>query len=253
MLIASTRLAPLLLYAALVPTAFAQQVPPAPPLTFETATIKPYPKNDNTWHLHSTPDGYTGMDVSLLHLVQEAYGIDDPKLVTGGPSWIDKDRFDLEAKFEVTLVPDAKKLTYRQRADMLQPLLAHRFHLKVHHETRTFPVFDLVIAKGGPKLKPSPSEHLHNNGLHTLTGVEAGNTGEIAYDVRGPAGRTVIDKTGLTGRYDYDLHYASNPSPDSDAPSIFTAVEDQLGLKLIPSTAPLDVLVIDSAEKPSPN
>jgi uncharacterized protein (TIGR03435 family) len=244
-----------LLFALLLPTAFAQQAPPPAPLTFEAATIKPYPKNDNTWDLHSTPDGYTGMDISLYKLVQEAYGIYDPKLVTGGPSWIDKDRFDLEAKFDTTQLPLAAKLTYRQRAAMLQSLLADRFHLKVHHETRSFPVFDLVLAKGGPKLQPS--EHHHDYGsLHTANdAVENGTTGDIAYDLRSPTGRPVIDRTGLTGRYDYHLHFSSSlsPAPDSNEPSVFTAVEEQLGLKLVPSTAPLDVLVIDSAEKPSAN
>ena len=82
-------------------------------------------------------------------------GIFDAKLISGGPAWIDSDKFDLEAKFDVNQIPDAKKLTYRQQAEMLQPLLADRFKLAVHQEARELPVYALVAAKSGPKLKES--------------------------------------------------------------------------------------------------
>jgi uncharacterized protein (TIGR03435 family) len=194
-----------------------------------------------------------------LHLVHEAYGLFDAKLISGGPAWIDRDKFDLEAKFDAASAPDAK-LTYRQRADMLQPLLADRFKLKFHHETKQFPVFDLVIAKGGPKLQPSPPEHLTVKGVGGGTclisrgGFEGCDVDKLIGTLRYASGRTVIDKTGLTGRYDFSLHWSpENTPPDSPnaGPSVFTAVQEQLGLKLEPATAPLDVLVIDSAEKPS--
>ncbi len=149
-----------LIFAALLgPVALAQEtiVPtsPAPSkvLTFEVATIKPSARTDGAWRLQSTADGYTGMDISLLTLVSEAYGIYDSKLLTGGPAWIDRDKFDIEAKFNAAEFPDAKNMTFRQRADMLQPLLAERFHLKVHREIKTFVVYNLVIAKDGPKLE----------------------------------------------------------------------------------------------------
>jgi uncharacterized protein (TIGR03435 family) len=239
------------------------QVAPAKPLAFEAAVIRPTGTTNGSWRLQPTPDGYTGMDISLFKLVQEAYGVFDAKLISGGPAWIDRDKFDLEAKFDAADVPDAKKLTYRQRADMLQPLLADRFHLKVHHETKDFPVYNLVIAKGGPELKDSPPEHLTEKGvgggtcLISRTGYEGCEVGSLLITLRYASGRIVVNKTGLTGHYDFSLHWTPDntpvDSPNANGPSIFTAVQEQLGLKLEPATAPIDTLVIDSAEHPSEN
>ena len=240
-----------------------QTAPTTKPLTFEVVTIKP-DTTSRGWRLQATPDGYTGTWVSLYKLVQEAYGIFDSKLVVGGPDWIDKDKFDLEAKFDPASIPDAKDITFRQRADMLRQVLADRFQLKVHFEKRDFPTFNLVVAKGGPKLTPTPVDKitmtvsgpscLHRNAQFSLEGC---TMGALADSLRYAAGRTVIDQTGLTGRYTMELHYTPDntaaDSPLAGGPSIFTAVQEQLGLKLEPSTAPLDVLVIDSAQKPSEN
>jgi uncharacterized protein (TIGR03435 family) len=207
------------------------------------------------------------MGVSLFKLVGEAYCIFDPKLITGGPPWIDRDKFDLEAKFDAASDPGAKNLTYCQRSSMLQPLLADRFHLKVHFETKDFPVYNLVLAKGGPKFQQAKPENIDDNGIGITCHVTRESLGDTQRQgctvasltdlLRYNTGRTVIDKTGLTGLYDFELHWSSDNTPaDSPAaayPTIFTAVQEQLGLKLESSTAPLDVLVIDSAEMPTPN
>ena len=236
------------------------QQPTAQPLTFEVATVKPTARTDGNWRLQPKPDGYTGDDISLLHLIQEAYGIYNKNLVTGGPPWVDNDKFDLEGKFDAAAIPSAKNLTSRQRAAMLQPLLADRFHLNVHHETKEFPVYNLVVAKGGPQLKESDPASLDpaEPGCHvSRSGYHGCSMSSLAYWLLYRAGRTVIDKTGLTGLYDYTVAYSEAGTPaDSRAaayPDIFTALQEQLGLKLEPSTAPLDVLVIDSAEKPTAN
>jgi uncharacterized protein (TIGR03435 family) len=263
-----------LLVAALVgPVAIAQQaIAPAPPagakvLTFEVATIKPTARTDGAWRLQPTPDGYTGMDISLLKLVGEAYGIYGVKLITGGPPWIDRDKFDLEAKFNAAEIPDANKLTFRQRADMLQPFLADRFRLKVHRETKEFPVYNLVIAKGGPKLKQTKPEQVTQGvgGASCLFRRSRGGyiqvqdcmPKDLEDQLRFATGRTVIDKTGITTRSDFELRWTPDDtptdSPEASAPSIFTALQEQLGLKLEPAIAPLNILVIDSAERPSEN
>ncbi len=251
---------------AIAPLALAQNAAPAPdakPLAFDVATIRPNLAS-HFWRLEATPDGYTGTYVSLRKLVQEAYGVYDDKLLTGGPAWIDEDKFDLEAKFDPADVPNATKLSFRQRADMLRAVLADRFQLKVHFEKRDFPAFNLVVAKGGPKLTATPADKitttvggpscLHRIGQFSLQGC---TMGALADSLRGPTGRTVIDQTGITGRYDFELHYTPDntpaDSPLAGGPSIFTAVQEQLGLKLSPSTAPLDILVVDSAQKPSEN
>lgn len=250
---------------AVVPVAFAQQTASDSPkqVTFEVATIKPTARTDGLFRLRPTADGYSGNDISLFYLIQEAYGVYDKKFVTGGPPWIDNDKFDLEAKFDPAAIPNAKNLTNRQRGkmlqEMLQSLLAERFKLKVHYETKEFPVYNLVVAKGGPRLKESdpasldpavPGCYVSRSGYHGCTTL-------ALTDWLRASGRTVIDKTGLTGRYDFTLSYSdlNTPadSPVAARPSIFTALQEQLGLKLEPSSAPLDVLVIDSAEKPSDN
>jgi uncharacterized protein (TIGR03435 family) len=233
----------------------------------EVTTIKPSARTDGVWRLQPTPDGYTALDVSLRKLIQEAYGIYDDKLLTGGPPWIDTDKFDLEAKFDPSDIPNAKNLTYRQRADMLRAVLADRFQLKVHFEKKDLPVYNLVVAKGGPKLSSSnPPDDSGRQQIGTCNIVQqrTGITqrrqcqiGSLTDLLRFNAGRTVIDETGLTGRYDFELHWTPDNTPESSpligGPSIFTAVEEQLGLKLEPSNAPLDVLVIDSIQKPSEN
>jgi uncharacterized protein (TIGR03435 family) len=261
-----------------IPSAFAQSnAPPntvpaqtvdqtSKPITFEVATIKPTATTDS-WRLPlPTPDGYTATNVSLLQLIGEAYGVVDPKLLSGGPPWIDKKKFDLEAKFDPSELPNAKDLTHAQRAAMLQPLLADRFHLKLHHETKDLPVFNLVTAKVGSKLQSAPGapaddmisttcEYSRGPGYAQAARCSMKNVVDALRDI---TGRTVIDKTGLTGVYNYTLRWTPDNAPapaasDTPAPDIFTAVQEQFGLKLEPSTAPLDTLVIDSAEMPTPN
>jgi uncharacterized protein (TIGR03435 family) len=256
-------------------TAFAQNVslpadtikaPAANTLAFDVASIKPASPNESAWHLLPTPDGYTGMNVSLRKLIELAYGVLDGKLIIGGPPWIDSVKFDLEAKFDPALVPNLKDLTYRQRADMLQPLLADRLKLKIHHEPRDFAVFLLVVDKHGPKLHESTPPDTGNPGFGidctfrnksgslTAQGCQASSLTGL---LQSAAGRIILDRTGLTGHYNMELHWTpDNATVDASSesgPSIFTALQEQLGLKLEPSTAPLDVLVIDSAEKPSEN
>ena len=230
---------------------------------FEVATIKPTSRNDGAWRLQPTADGFTGMDVSLRMLVEEAYNVFDGKLVTGGPAWIDKDKFDLEAKFNAAEVEGWQHLSFQERTAMLQPLLAERFKLQVHFETRTFPVFALVVAKSGPKLSNATDEESRDRGggthcLHSREGrMEGCSMADLAGDLRYSAGRPVIDRTGLPGRYTFQLHWDrdanSTAEQRADSPTLFTALQEQLGLKLEPTTASMQVLVIDSAEKPSEN
>lgn len=202
------------------------------------------------------------VNITLRFLIDAAYNLPD-KFIVGGPTWAYSDNFDLDAKIDPADLP-ATPATRRQLVDMLQPVLADRFQLRVHHEMRSFPVYNLVLARGGSRLKPAalapgtPAGPCQigskGNGFSSLHNcwMDA-----IARFLSSPSGRFVVDKTGLSGRYDFELHWTPDDTPADSAvaggPSIFTAVQEQLGLKLEPSTAPLDVLVIDSAEKPSPN
>jgi len=214
------------------------------------------------------PNGYTATGVTLRMLVQEAYGVYDDKLLSGGPAWIDSDKFDIEAKFDVTEISKWNSLTYRQRANMLQPLLAERFNVKVHHEMKPFSVYNLVLSKGGTKLQPTRPGFSDDMGIGITCHVLKNRSGYTQRQdctvaslddlLHQATGRSVVDKTGLAGHYDFELRWTpDNISPttedDYSGPSIFAAVQEQLGLKLEPATAPLDVLVIDHAERPSEN
>lgn len=229
----------------------------------EVVTIKPTSRTDGAWRFWPTPDGYTGMDVSLRYMVQEAYGIYDPKLVLGGPDWIDKEKFDVEAKFDPGDIQKGSTLTYRQRAAMLQPILADRFKLKVHFEKRELSVLALVAAKSGPKLQKAAIEESRGqfDGSHCLQNTsghfQACSMENLADTLRDFIGRSVVDRTGQRGLYTFDFYWDKDPNatPEQRASSgsIYTAVQEELGLKLESATAPLQVLVIDSAEKPSEN
>lgn len=210
------------------------------------------------------------VDRPLLAFIMVAYNLSQ-KPIHGDPLAGDSDLFDLDAKIDPADLP-ATPLSSRQLAQMLQSVLADRFQFRAHYETRILPVYKIVLAKGGLKVKesapPAPGSPASPNGTapascyHTSVGnglrVERNCTmNDIRSILEDPSGRYVIEKTGLSGRYDFELHWTPDDTPDDSplagGPSIFTAVQEQLGLKLESARAPVDVLVIDSAEQPSPN
>jgi uncharacterized protein (TIGR03435 family) len=197
-----------------------------------------------------------------------AYGIPQPRIL-GGPKWLDSERFDIQAKMESGGAQRLDALSRDQRSAetraMFQQLLADRFKLAVHWETRELPVYALVVAKGGPLLHESKNGlgesgtsagtgQLSAKGL-TLTELAEALTQELSSEL----GRVVIDKTGIQGRYDLALNWTpqsgmndSASQPDA-GPSIFTAFKEQVGLKLESARGPVKVLVIDHVEMPTEN
>ena len=229
---------------------------------FDISSVKWNKSGSHSTHISSTDAFYRATNVNLKMLLQNAYNI-RPELISGLPSWTDDAHFDIEAKvLDPTTV---EHLAPGQRAAMMRQLLEDRFHLKAHIEQKTLPVFDLVIAKSGSKLTPSPLDLPKSRG----TGVNSHNNELDAHDIAMSAfadvlthqvERTVIDKTNLTGKFDLTLKFAHEdnsaaPHGDSsdDLPSIFTAVEEQLGLKLLPDKGPVDTLIVDQLEQPSEN
>lgn len=260
---------------ALLLTVAAVLLPLAPPLHaqavqlgFDAVSIHLSHSSGGPTIIHSPLDSdqITIVNASPHFLIGEAYGIRLRDLIVGVPAWADSDAYDIEAKVAAPDLPAFHKLLPMQRNPMLQSILADRFHLKVHFETRTLPAYALVVSKSGPKLKQvepgTLPSGLKDPGGITMSRNEITGTGVSMVPLRDvlqmQLGRPIVDRTGLTGNYDFKLKFApveSNATSDdaSAAPSIFTAVQEQLGLGLKSTKAPVQVLVVDHIEKPSEN
>jgi uncharacterized protein (TIGR03435 family) len=217
--------------------------------SFEVASIRPR-ADDSGISFRLSGSLLIAKNNSLSNLITFAYNLKDYQ-VLGLPAWGESERYDLNAK-----AGDDAVLTRDSARPMMRALLADRFQLKCHLETRDMPVYALVVARNGPRFKesaPGTDGMLTSGGPRNLNVLEvtAGDMGQLANHLSyvREIGRPVLDKTGLSGVYDYKLTMRE----DSGAESIFTAIQDQLGLKLDPIKAPLEVLVVDHAEKPSAN
>ena len=258
--------------------------PAAAPLTFEVASIKPSAPGARGTMFQMQPGG--GLRVSgatLRMLITLAYDVRDFQ-VSGGPGWINSDRFDINARAERSSgaeetpadprqMTDAQRKTSMQQArERLRALLAERFQLAVHRDSNEQSVYALVVAKNGPKLQeakggPGPMVRM-GMGQFNGQGVEMQMLATVLSD---QVGRTVIDRTGLKGKFDVKLQWTPDPGqgfgapgppppgveapppPDPNGPSIFTALQEQLGLRLESQKGPVQALVIDRVEKPSEN
>src|SRR5688572_20533367 len=273
--------------AVLAGTAPAQGQQPAPSPTFEVATVRPNPDGAGKMQTVTRPGGvFVAVNTPLRLLIADAYIGAQPGAIdriVGGPEWVQSARYDINAKasrdFRPTPPgPPAEMLL------MIRALLEDRFKLKVHREPREIPAYELVVVRpgaaglrksdvdcdalfaAGQVTRPEP-------GIRPRCGVTNGPVGpdggigliagafsmsQLAQFLQ-RVGRPVIDQTGLTGRYDFDLAFAPLGASPADAPSdparptIFIALEEQLGLKLQFTKAPLDVIVIDSIEQPVPD
>jgi uncharacterized protein (TIGR03435 family) len=236
------------------------QPAPAKPLVFEVASVKEN-KSTQGYGVRFTPDGLSASGVALKSILQAAYNQYNDQYWSGMPAWMESARFDIQAKFDPALFQNP---TDDQRRAMLQALLAERFKIVIHTETRELPEYALVVIKGGTKLRdanPGTLMRDDKNQLYCragLTNFRQCTMFEFARDARiVGVDRIVVDRTGLTGRYDFELNYASPGStapPGADAPpDIYEALQDQLGLKLEPIRGPVPVFVVDHVERPSEN
>jgi uncharacterized protein (TIGR03435 family) len=166
--------------------------------------------------------------------------------IIGGPAWVNSEGFDIEAKGDHS-ASDA------QLGQMVQSLLADRFKLALHRETRQLPVYALVVAKNGPKIRESTAARPGMAGGPGQLDAQKISLQVFTQTLGRQLDHPVLDQTGLTGRYDFKLNWSPDESDATGGPSIFTAVQEQLGLKLETQTGPVEVLVIDHAEKPSDN
>jgi uncharacterized protein (TIGR03435 family) len=233
---------------------------PVAPLAFDVATIKPTAPSTGGHTDINYPSGghFSAFNISLLALMQWTYGIPERQILDA-PSWLSSTHYDIEAKSDAdtdsrlrSVAPDQERELKRR---MIQALLAERCRLKLHPETRILPAYDLILAKGGSRLQPSQSNGKTINSGATHLDGQGLDTTLIAQLLSQIAGRIVVDKTNLPDRYDLKLQWTPDSAPltDNSAPSLFTAIQEQLGLKLEPAKEPVPVLVIDHVEQPSPN
>ena len=277
------------------PIAFGQATPPPmlkpgppqvadpsiTPPTYDVVSIKPNKSASGGIRIMNSPDGFSGTNMPLESLIGSAYGIRED-LISGLPGWGDAAHYDITAKVAAADVPTLPKLTRDQRNAMLKPLLADRFKLQAHEETKSLPVYELVLAKGGSKLHQAVAGDTYANapkvnGNSPRAGMLMMSPGQIngmaipistlINILSRQLQRTILDKTGLAGRYDITLQWTPDPSegmgfpggpgappPPSDSaggPSIFTAMEEQLGLRLNSTKGPVQTLVIDHIDPPT--
>jgi uncharacterized protein (TIGR03435 family) len=259
--------------------------PALPKFEYEVASIKPDVSDHTSSSTSNPPDGYVATNTTVATLIQSAYGILNFQLV-GGPDWINSERYVVDAKMDAETADAVHKLKPEDRMlarqQMLRALLVDRVKLTTHSETRDLPVYFLVIAKNGSKLQQAKPGDTYADGFKGPgspmgQGVSS-STNRFSTSIKAqgmpiasllpllgrPLARPVLDKTGLTGNFDFTLKFAiarpapdetlnGGPVPDSDLPFLLEAIQQQLGLKLEPGKGPVEVIVIDHIERPSGN
>lgn len=272
--------------------------PPLP--AFDVASIKPH-KDEGMMSrsmMQVTQDGLSVNGVRLDMILRNVFGVSSDRILNQ-PAWVSSSRFDIEAKVAPEDAPKLKALSQQERWAMLLPVLEDRCGLKFHHETKELQVYALIVAKGGTKLKKAQPADAGAAAPPTKPGAEgappaagrpmlmmrmtaqgmaieshSSTMASLAQVISLQVSGTVVDKTGLTGKYDYTIKFmpeegagpmtmrmpGGGPPPDGavqaqepPAPSLFTALEEQLGLKLEAHKEPVDVIEIDHIAQPSPN
>ncbi|HWD99945.1 MAG TPA: TIGR03435 family protein [Bryobacteraceae bacterium] len=250
------------------------QVPAAvsPSLKFEVASLKPSMGRGDIRGIRPAPGGerYLASNASLKLMLMVAYRLKADQII-GGPTWVDTASWDMTAKAERPSSADELHM-------MLQNLLKERFRLQFHHETKELPVYVLSINTSGDKSGPRMKAHQPQNAgdtwidqrvegvVHVIMSARFTPMDYLAWRLGQVLDRPVVDRTNLKGGYDFDLTYTRELPPnipegalingnpiDTGGPTIFAALKQQLGLKLEPQKAPVEIMVIDRAEKPAEN
>ena len=257
--------------------------------SFQVATIKPSGAGETRASMGFSAGGrgFTTVNATIRDLIQEAYNVKSAEQIAGASGWMTTDKFDIEARMDDPQVEAMAKLPIEKRIEqvrlMLQSLLEERFALKLGESTRQETFFTLIAAKGGPKLKPTEMVPTGPNGepAHPVNGPRLLRKGpgkleataasmpmltdtlsrlhELGAEGGFTVGELIVDKTGLTGAYDWTLNWTPDTiaqggdAGDVGGPSLFTALQEQLGLKLEKTKAPVEVLVIEHVERPTGN
>ncbi len=234
--------------------------------SFEVATVKATPPD---WgkgrYLRMEGAEFVGRNQTVHNLIENAYNL-TARAILGGPAWVAADSYDILATTPGEIRPNLE-----EQMSMVRTLLADRFKLKFHREQKEFAIYALTVAKNGPKLKEATEPpggqrplifYLSPKAVR-LPGQDATMAELASAFQRAALDRPVVDKTGLAGRFDFDLEWTPEESqfsgaglkgtPESTQPDLFTAIQQQLGLRLEATRGPIEVLVIDHVERPSEN
>jgi uncharacterized protein (TIGR03435 family) len=235
--------------------------------SFEVATIKPVEPNAKAsrYITMQGSDRFVEKDYTLKLLIAAAYSL-NPQTISGGPGWMESDHFDITA-----VTPGEVRPTHEEQMAMLRSLLVERFKLTFHREQKVFSIYALEVAKGGPKLNASAADAAAPPTVGpaqvspkyvSLPARNATMEDFTTLMQRAILDKPVVDKTGLAGRYDFDLQWAPDetqfggelktPTRTESAP-LFTAIQEQLGLRLVATKGPVQALVVDKVERPSAN
>jgi uncharacterized protein (TIGR03435 family) len=241
---------------------------------FEVATIKPASPeevNGGRYIRMQSAQRFQARNYTVNGLIAAAYDL-NPRMLSGGPSWLRTDRYNVVAK-----TPGEMRPSYDDQMRMLRKLLDDRFNLKFHRGKQEFAIYELTVGKGGPKLKPSgaPPDEPYNVTTTIYPAASGGIDHALlpAHNItlqqfasvlqRAILDRPVVDHTGLTERYNFDLEWTPDESqfggelppgpPDSPKPGFFAALQEQLGLKIQATRGMVDTLIVDSIDRPSDN
>jgi uncharacterized protein (TIGR03435 family) len=246
---------------------------PSEQLKWEVISVKPMSSDScraGDGGVRFLPNGLSAACVPVVFVVEFAYHLMDPARIVGLPKWaMGSEAYAIEARVSGEDAAAFGALKRDEKASMMQSVFAKRFGFKAHMEAREMPAYALAIAKGGPKLKSRSDDAKGISQFGESTGevkwVNSPLT-DLKFLLGRETGRPVVDHTGLTGKYDFVLEYtpssraatssaasSSAGTDESGRPSIFTALEEQLGLKLVPLKQAVEVLVVDSIEQPSEN
>ena len=230
----------------------------SPPLRFEVASIRAHQSaGDEPSNRQILPGGrFVATATTVRTLIRIAFATDD-NLMSGAPNWIDNDAFDIVA----TTANHAEVTSPRQFQQLILSLLQDRFQFKFHQEQKEAPVYWLELnkpGKPGPALKPStpdsqPNMSTNSNGPRAAMKASKMSMADVAAALRRQAGRPVEDHTGLEGNFDFQIEWDREETPDSVAPSLFTVLSEQLGLKLQPAKGVTETLIVDQIAHPSAN
>jgi uncharacterized protein (TIGR03435 family) len=220
--------------------------------TFEVVSIRPNRSGAAASETDTSPGRINLINVTPLSLVLRAFGVLGPQVV-GAPAWLSTERYDV-----VATLADGRALNDLDRQPFLEQMLADRWNLRHHLESRTMSVYSLVQSSSGSRLVPHTGlgeygMKVDGAGGRAILRSTRGNMPRLVEILSRFAGRVVTNETGLAGEYDFTLEWVQDASAENAGPSLFTALREQLGLRLDPSTRPVTVIVIDHIERPSEN